>query len=278
MDWSVSADRERLLALLSIAWRRPATPDVLVHLGAAHNHWRRGDKALANLRLIVADLQKLDDPSDTERLRLAEYLLDEGLPPRDLMQALGLDTDFMDLAKYDPDQPRVPAGSGRSSGRWSSGSDGDALMAPFGAAGRAFLGETSADVIASLARFASRFSTPTAVLGALFIPTPNSGGITQGTLPNAPNIHFEQDGPAGTLRLATTAADGSEIMVAAQNRGGLYVDVATGQAIGRNLKWPILPRHRCCRRRDPRCRTGGRGRPPTRCGRRRAKALPGFDA
>lgn len=146
----------------------------------------------------------------------------------------GLDMAALDLAKYDPEQPRVPAGSGRASGRWTSGSDADALVAPIAAA-RSFLATASPEALASLATFAARFATPTAVLGALFIPTPNSGGVTQGTLPDAPDIRFQQDGPAGTLRLATTASNGSEVIVAAQNRRGIYVDLTTGQAIGRDL-------------------------------------------
>src|ERR1019366_3146442 len=38
------------------------------------------------------------------------------------MEALGLDPAQLDLAQsYNPDQPRVPAGNGLESGRWTSG-------------------------------------------------------------------------------------------------------------------------------------------------------------
>ena len=87
----------------------------------------------------------------------------------------------------------------------------------------------------ALARFAARFSVPTAVLGALFIPTPNSGGVTQGTLPDAPDIRFRRDGPAGTLRLATTLADGSERVALARNQRGVYLDVRTREPLGRDF-------------------------------------------
>ena len=44
------------------------------------------------------------------------------MTPRALMKGLGLDPAALDaLEKYNPDQPRVPAGSGRASGRWGSG-------------------------------------------------------------------------------------------------------------------------------------------------------------
>lgn len=52
-------DRERLIALLSVAWRRRVTAGELFHLDAALDHARCGDKALANLRLVFADLPLL---------------------------------------------------------------------------------------------------------------------------------------------------------------------------------------------------------------------------
>ncbi len=42
------------------------------------------------------------------------------------MKCLGLDTRELDLLKYNRDQPRVPAGSGRESGRWTSPGGGNA--------------------------------------------------------------------------------------------------------------------------------------------------------
>ena len=41
------------------------------------------------------------------------------------MKELGLDPTALGLRKYDPDQPRVPAGNGRESGRWGDGTSGD---------------------------------------------------------------------------------------------------------------------------------------------------------
>lgn len=61
---------------------------------------------------------------DAERLSLAESLLDQGMTPRGLMKELGLDPATLDLRNYNPAQPRVPAGSGRESGRWGPGGGG----------------------------------------------------------------------------------------------------------------------------------------------------------
>ncbi|MGH6794854.1 MAG: hypothetical protein ACREDH_06580 [Methylocella sp.] len=45
------------------------------------------------------------------------------------MKALGFPRAARDLEKYNPDEPRVPAGSGRESGEWTSG-DGGGATAP----------------------------------------------------------------------------------------------------------------------------------------------------
>ncbi len=234
-------EQERLFALLSVVQRRPISANKLHCISASFDDWQRGEKTVAHIRLAQANLPQLTDIHDAYRLFLAETLLDQDMTPRALMRALGLDASSLDLIKYDPDQPRVPAGNGRESGRWGPGGGGsNALLDPAaGAAARAgartFLAGATPSALEALATFAARFSVPTAVLGALFIPTPNSGGVTQGTLPDAPGVRFKQDGPAGTLRLTATAADGSSVIVAAQNRGGIYVDVRTGEPLGRNL-------------------------------------------
>jgi hypothetical protein len=64
-------------------------------------------------------LTKLKSANDAYRLYLAEALLDDGLPPREMLVELGLDGTLRQLDKYDPNQPRVPAGSGRESGQWT---------------------------------------------------------------------------------------------------------------------------------------------------------------
>lgn len=122
---ALEEDRERLLALLSIAARRSImTKDTLRHIEAASRVWDSGDKALANLRLAFARLPRLDGAADAYRLWLAETLLDDGFLPYKLMKELRLDPAALDLLKYDENQPRVPAGNGRESGRWGPGGGG----------------------------------------------------------------------------------------------------------------------------------------------------------
>ncbi len=127
---ALDADHERLLALLSITYRRPVSPATLEPIEAAATYWGRGEKALAAFRLSDANLPPLAPPNDTYRLGLAETLLDQGLSPAELMRELGLDASALDLGKYNPDQPRVPAGNGRESGRWGPGGGSGTDNAP----------------------------------------------------------------------------------------------------------------------------------------------------
>ena len=104
---------------------------------AAARLWSRGDGALANLRLVFAGLPRLEEPVALHKLQAADWLLANGLSPRALMRELGLDASALDaappddLGKYNPAQPRVPAGSGIESGRWS-GEDAFGLARPNG--------------------------------------------------------------------------------------------------------------------------------------------------
>ena len=117
-ELSLDGDQSRVVALVSVAVGRPlAAPDVLVLLEAVADHWRRGDKALANFRLLFSGLPRLS-PDDVRRLRLATGLLDSGVSPSWLMDELWPPSP--PLGKYNPAQPRVPAGHGVESGRWGS--------------------------------------------------------------------------------------------------------------------------------------------------------------
>ncbi len=89
MRLALDGDRDRLLAMLSVvAGESLPAAEILSHVEAASAHWQRGDKALANLRLVFAKLPRPGDPAAVERLALTERLLDDGLAPGSLMKAL----------------------------------------------------------------------------------------------------------------------------------------------------------------------------------------------
>ena len=124
---ALDAEGPRVLALLSVAAERAVPGDVLAPIIAASDHWRRGDKALANIRLVQARLPRITSAIDARNVGEAADLLDGGLVPGALMKALGFDAAA--LRKFNPGQPRVPAGSGPTGGQWANGSDAGATAA-----------------------------------------------------------------------------------------------------------------------------------------------------
>jgi hypothetical protein len=106
----------RAMALLATAYERPVEPYVLAKLQRACELWNADEKALAHIHLAHARLPPCNE-DHTLRLFVAEELLESGVTPTELMKAQGFDPT---LLKFNPDQLRVPAGSGRESGRWTS--------------------------------------------------------------------------------------------------------------------------------------------------------------
>jgi|GEM_PF-3593060 hypothetical protein len=124
----INGEKERILTLLSIAHRCAVPPAVFGFLRRASKHWRSGDKTLACMQLSQSGLGKLDEEG-AYRLSLAAELIEAGFTPRELARELGLSPVQFDISKYDENQPRVPAGNGRESGRWTS-ADGTPAVAP----------------------------------------------------------------------------------------------------------------------------------------------------
>ncbi len=67
---------------------------ILRPIEAASSHWQRGDKALANRRLVFSGLPRLADQAAADRLADAAALLDNGLSPEALMKALWPASEF----------------------------------------------------------------------------------------------------------------------------------------------------------------------------------------
>ena len=133
---ALDGNEARLLSLLTAAYRQPLAGGVIEKIRRAGETWRSGDKALAQIHLAFLGLPKIGE-ADAYRLFLARTALERGASPSELMKALGFPRAARNLEKYWEDQPRVPAGSGRESGEWTSGDGGGAGAAqtPFRDAG-----------------------------------------------------------------------------------------------------------------------------------------------
>jgi hypothetical protein len=112
--------QERIWTLLSIAYGEKISQAVLGSLRRVAKHWQDGDKSLAAIHLAQIGLPDIGEDA-AYRLSLVAKLIDAGVTPRELARELGLRPVQLDVSKYNENQPRVPAGSGRESGQWTSG-------------------------------------------------------------------------------------------------------------------------------------------------------------
>ena len=124
-DGALALDGEeaKLLTLLSVAHGRPIGASILKSFRRASDCAKAGDACMASMHVALA-LPALRDPVDaSRRLFVADGLIAKGARPRDIWAALEFDPVPLDALEkeYNSNEPRVPAGSGRPSGRWTSG-------------------------------------------------------------------------------------------------------------------------------------------------------------
>jgi hypothetical protein len=112
----IEADQVRIWTLLTIAYGHDVALAILGSLRRVAKRWQGGDKSLAAIHLAQMGLPDIGEDA-AFRMALAAELLDAGVAPREL----GLNPVQFDVSKYDENQLRVPAGSGRESGQWTSG-------------------------------------------------------------------------------------------------------------------------------------------------------------
>jgi hypothetical protein len=233
-EWlALDADEERLLALLSAVSGRQISPRVMHHLSRASQQWRHGDKVMAHIEISFARLPRLETKDDAFRLFLAEDLLAKGFTPERLTLDLGFDAR---LLKYDPEEPRD------WKGRWtrvpgSATTEAQDAVVPKAAFSRpsSFLGPVTRIAIAALKIFAKRFNVAAIFFDAIFIPTPNDGGIVEGDVPGMSGVRYRREGPTLNLEITAAADDGSQVTVwTARRPDGFYVE-KNGNPLGRDL-------------------------------------------
>ncbi|MGH7248269.1 MAG: hypothetical protein ACREH9_09210, partial [Pseudomonadota bacterium] len=216
-------DEQRVLALLSTAYGRPVEAYAVAKMRRAAELWNEGEKALAHIHLAFARLPPCDGEDQMLRLFLAEECLAAGVTPAGLMQAQGFVPALLALLKYNPEQPRVPAGSGRESGQWTSGGESAGVSAPPATAVPASLPSAAAGegaktlaadlfagvsprFLAGLAELGATIGGGGAVLGAIFVPSPNPGLTSEGAVPGDQRLRYAINRDEATLSMTRDGA------------------------------------------------------------------------
>jgi hypothetical protein len=192
---SLRGQEARVLALLSAAYGRAVAPSVLGNIERAAKSWREGDDCLAYIHLAHTGLNALSDNRVAAcRLFIADGLMKAGVSPRAIFEALAVEK------VYNPAEPRVPAGSGRTSGEWTRG--------------LSVLGDLTAEAAEQLGRFALRLLSPTlgeaaAAFGLLFIPSPNNVRV-EGEVSDLPGLSYSWNRDESLLHFAYGSGDGGQ--------------------------------------------------------------------
>ena len=119
---ALKGEEDAILVRFAAAFGKAASPHVIGNIARASEQWSRGDKCLAYIHLAHAGLPEIDE-AGAYRLALCEQALSLGATPRAIYKALDLEPP-PPFGKFNADQPRVSAGNGRASGRWTSGAGG----------------------------------------------------------------------------------------------------------------------------------------------------------
>jgi len=214
----------RVLALLSAAYGKTVSPTVLGNIERAAKSWYESDDCLAYIHLAHAGLSEPQDPYDSARcLFMTDALLKTGVGPRAILKVLKFDAAYIDTIEklYNPLEPRVPKGSGRTSGRWTRG----------------LLSGLTEEAAASLAGFAARVllraGGAVEVFRILFIPSPNKIHV-EGDVPGVPGLRYSWNRDETQLHLTYGDSDGAQSTFTAQLEDDVFRD-KSGKVIGRVL-------------------------------------------
>jgi hypothetical protein len=224
---SVRGQEARVLALLSAAYRKPVHPAVLGNIERAGKSWSEGDDCLAHIHLAQSELRAPGDPREAAfRLFITESLMNVGVSPRSIFEALEVGAPYIDAVEklYNPAEPRVPGGSGRTSGEWTRE--------------LSFLGELAADATEHLGAFALRVLAPrvngiVAAFGLLFVPSPNKLSV-EGEVSGVPGLRYAWNRDESQLHLTYDGSDGSARTFTAELQDDLFRDMG-GRVVGRVL-------------------------------------------
>jgi hypothetical protein len=207
----------RMLALLAAAYGRAMEPSVLGGVSRAMKKWREGEVCLAHIHLALVGLHSLADRREAaRRLFMVDGLMKAGVSPGDILRGLDLDPTAIDALKlYDPAQPRVPSGSGVTSGQWTK--EGSVLI-DLTEAAAAFLGR-----VASVGLRAAATNPAILALGLILVPR-NTNLKAEGNVPELPGLYYEWYRDQTRLRLTYSGRSGAREIDAEIGADGLFRD------------------------------------------------------
>jgi hypothetical protein len=220
---NLEGQEQRILALLSAAHGKAVSPSVLGNIERAGKAWSVGDDCLAYIHLAHAGLPlPVDLRSAAWRLIIADAAMNAGVSARAIFQALEAGgSSIGTIEKYDPGQPRVPAGQGRISGQWTR------LLS--------WVAELNAAQAAALGLYAARLAIPiggaTAVFGLLFIPSPNIVRV-EDEVEGIPGLRYSWNRDETVLHLTYDGVDGARRTFALR-WDGKFIHDENGQVVGR---------------------------------------------
>jgi hypothetical protein len=232
----------RVLALLSAAYGRAVAPSVLGNIERAAKAWREGDDCLAYIHLAHARLGELPYPHDAaQRLGIVDAFLKAGGRPRTIFEALKAGRSYIDALEKDfnPDEARVPAGSGKPSGEWTrDGAAAKPSLPSYLAPGAAsWLGDIAPSAATSLGDYAlsllSAAGGAVVAFGLVFIPSPNNVRV-EGEVQGVPGLRYSWNRDETSVLFTCNAPDGTQRTFTAQGDGNVIRD-AQGRIIGRIL-------------------------------------------
>ena len=231
----VEGEEVRLLALLSATYGGAVPPSVLGNIERAAKSWRDGDDCLAAIHLAHAALPQPDDPHEAaRRLFITDAFIKAGTTPFAILRALGFDETYLEAVEklYNPLEPRVPAGNGILSGRWTAIasflSELTATQAKrLGAWALAQLGlQAAGEAVIAVAG-------GVAVAGVLLFPSPNRIRVN-GEIKGLPGGRYFWDRDEAQLHITYETADGQQRTFTAQRKGQEFLG-PQGQVVGRIL-------------------------------------------
>jgi hypothetical protein len=221
---SMKGREARVLSLLSAAHGRAVAPSVLGNLERATKAWGEGDDCLAYMHLAHGGLRPFGDSwKGAYRLFCADSAIVHGASPRAVLEALGLGIAYIEAVEklYNPEEPRVPAGSGPTSGQWTR------LLSS--------MGELDSAELAELEAYASRVLGPAgaaaAAFGMLFIPSPENIRV-EGEVPEIPGLRYSWNRDETELHLTYDDGGGSQRTFSAFLDDDMFRD-EKGNIVGR---------------------------------------------